>query len=311
MRRRTADWNDVAYALGWAAVRRLPETTAQALFRRIADEMWRRRRGGVVQLEANLRRVVGPDVDDTALAMLSRDGMRSYLRYWCEAFRLPTWTTDELIRRIDVDDEHLLRDPVVDGRGVVAVLPHMGNWDHAGAWIAATGVPFTTVAERLRPESLYDRFVAYRESLGMEVIPLTGGDSPFLTLRRRLAEGRMICLLGDRDLTAGGIEVSFFGQPARMPAGPAALSLASRAPLLPVSLWYEGPVLRLRMHPYVEPPVDGTRSDKIAAMTQRLADVFAAAIAEHPVDWHMLQRLWVSDLNRVRKPSPTPRARTG
>jgi phosphatidylinositol dimannoside acyltransferase len=305
-----ANLTDTAFALGWGAVRRLPEPVAYALFRRIADGMWRQQRGGVHQLRANLRRVVGHDVDDATLDELTRDGMRSYLRYWCEAFRLPTWSTDDLVDRTVGHDEELLRDAAAAGDGLVAVLPHMGNWDQAGAWIAATGVPFTTVAERLRPESLYDRFVAYRESLGMEVLPLTGGDSPFLTLRRRLGAGRMICLLGDRDLTATGVEVSFFGEPARMPAGPAALALTAGSPLLPVSLWYDGPVLHIRMHPYVQAPDEGTRSEKIAAMTQGLADVFAAAIAEHPTDWHMLQRLWVSDLDPARLPAPAAEATT-
>jgi phosphatidylinositol dimannoside acyltransferase len=302
---------DLAYGMGWASVRRLPEPVAQALFRRIADRMWRRRVGGVRQLRTNLRRVVGNQLDDATLDELTHAAMRSYLRYWCEAFRLPSWSTDELIRRLVVHDEDILRSAAAAGNGLVAVLPHMGNWDHAGAWIAATGVPFTTVVERLRPEALYDRFVAYRESLGMEVVPLTGGDSPFLTLRRRLGEGRMICLLGDRDLTAAGVEVSFFGEPARMPAGPAALSLAAGSPLMPVSLWYEGPVMHLRMHPYVAPPADGSRSEKVAMMTQQVADVFAAAICAHPMDWHMLQRVWVSDLDPTRLPTPAARASTG
>jgi len=73
------------------------------------------------------------------------------------------------------------------GRGVIFALPHMGNWEHAGAWIVLRGAgKFTTVAERLRPQSLYDRFVAFRESPGMEVLPHSGGASRFGVLARRL-----------------------------------------------------------------------------------------------------------------------------
>ena len=140
-------------------------------------------------------------------------------------------------------------------------LPAMDSWPSCRTWATGTRrgldrrhrVPFTTVAERLRPESLFDRFVAYRESLGMEVLPLTGATHLFLTAPAA-GTGRMICLLGDRDLTANGAEVSFFGLPARMPAGPAALALTAGSPLMPVSLWYEGPVMHIRMHPYVQPP---------------------------------------------------------
>lgn len=176
-------------------------------------------------------------------------------------------------------------------------LPHLGNWDLAGAWVTRNlGVPFTTVAERLKPETLYDRFVAYREGLGMEVLPHTGG-SAFGTLARRLRAGGLVCLVADRDLSASGVEVTFFGDTARMPAGPAILAQQTGALLLPVTLWFDAtPVMKGRVHPPVEVPETGTRAEMTSLMTQALADAFAEGIADHPEDWHMLQRLWLADL---------------
>jgi KDO2-lipid IV(A) lauroyltransferase len=183
------------------------------------------------------------------------------------------------------------------GRGVVAALPHMGNWDHAGAWIALSGTPFTTVMERLKPESLYDRFVAYRAGLGMEVLPASGGDGDvFGTLAERLEAGRLVCLVADRDLTASGVEVDFFGRPARMPAGPAALAVRTGAALRPVTLWYEGDDWGVRVHDEIPVPDDGDRAERIRAMTQSVARTFQEGVAAHPEDWHMLQRVWVEDL---------------
>lgn len=281
------------YGLAWAGVRRLPEPAAYAAFRRVADEAWRRRGRGVRRLEANLARVTPAGTDVRAL---SREGMRSYLRYWCDAFRLPDWSREEITRRTVIHEERILRDALAAGRGVVAVLPHMGNWDQAGAWVVSTGVPITTVAERLKPEPVFERFLAYRRSLGMEVLPLTGATPPFGLLARRLREGRMVCLLGDRDLTATGVEVEFFGAAARMPGGPAALALQTGAALMPASTWYDGPHLHIRMHPLLDPPAGGSRAERVAATTQAVADVFAGAVAERPQHWHMLQRLWVADL---------------
>jgi KDO2-lipid IV(A) lauroyltransferase len=183
------------------------------------------------------------------------------------------------------------------GRGVVVALPHMGNWDHAGAWIALSGTPFTTVMERLKPESLYDRFVAYRAGLGMEVLPTSGGDGDvFATLAARLEAGGLVCLVADRDLTASGVEVDFFGHTAKMPAGPAALAVRTGAALMPVTLWYEEDDWCVRVHDELEVPPEGERADKIQAMTQSVARVFERGIAAHPTDWHMLQRVWVDDL---------------
>ncbi|MEH0395179.1 phosphatidylinositol mannoside acyltransferase [[Kitasatospora] papulosa] len=288
---------DGLYGLGWGAVKKLPEPVAAALFRNLADQVWRRRGKSVLRLESNLARVV-PDADAARLAELSQAGMRSYMRYWMESFRLPTWSPERIKASIDVRDAHRLTEGLDAGRGVVLALPHLGNWDLAGAWVTTDlKVPFTTVAERLEPETLYDRFVAYRQGLGMEVLPHSGG-AAFGTLARRLRAGGLVCLVADRDLSASGVEVDFFGATARMPAGPALLAQQTGALLLPVTLWYDGtPVMGARVHPPVPVPETGTRAEKTSSMTQALADAFAGGIAEHPEDWHMLQRLWLADLD--------------
>jgi lauroyl/myristoyl acyltransferase len=295
---------DAAYAAGWSVVRGMPERLARAQFDVVADAAWLRGGGSVDQLRANLARV-RPDLDDHAVRMLTRTAMRSYLRYWCEVFRLPRMSIDEIVERMFVVDEARLRAAVAAGDGVILALPHMGNWDHAGAWLAGTGVPFTTVAERLHPESLFERFVAFRESLGMEVLPLTGGERPpYDLLADRLRGGGVLCLLADRDLTATGVDVDFFGSPARMPAGPAALAHDTGAALLPVTLWYpDRRRWHARIHPQVQVPAAGDRAAKVRAMTQQTADAFASAIDAHPADWHMLQRVWLADLDASRLPT--------
>ncbi|MFH8734899.1 MULTISPECIES: phosphatidylinositol mannoside acyltransferase [unclassified Streptomyces] len=291
---------DALYGAGWSTVKKLPEPVAVRLGRTIADLAWRRRGKSVLRLESNLARVV-PDASPERLKQLSRAGMRSYLRYWMESFRLPSWSADRVRNGFDVDDVHHLTDGLASDKGVIIALPHLGNWDLAGAWVTAKlETPFTTVAERLKPETLYDRFVAYRESLGMEVLPHEGG-SAFGTLARRLRAGGLVCLVADRDLSESGVEVKFFGDTARMPAGPAILAQQTGALLLPVTLWYDGsPVMRGRIHAPIEVPETGNRAEKTSVMTQALADAFATGIADHPEDWHMLQRLWLADLEERR-----------
>ncbi|MGW7266640.1 phosphatidylinositol mannoside acyltransferase [Streptomyces sp. NPDC054842] len=296
---------DGAYALGWSTVKKLPEPAAVRLGRAVADLAWKQRGKGVQRLESNYARVV-PDATPDRLAELSRAGMRSYLRYWMESFRLPAWSEERVRGGFEAKDLHHLTEGLAAGKGVVLALPHLGNWDLAGAWVTTElGIPFTTVAERLKPESLYDRFVAYREGLGMEVLPHSGG-SAFGMLARRLREGGLVCLVADRDLSASGVEVDFFGETARMPAGPALLAQQTGALLLPVTLWFDdSPVMKGRVHPPVGVPVSGTRAEKTSVMTQALADAFATGIADHPEDWHMLQRLWLADLEPRPEPSGT------
>ena len=290
----------MGYTAAAALVKVLPEAAIRPLFRLAADAAWRRHGRGVVQLEHNLRRVVGPSTSDTELSALVRQGMRSYARYWLEFFRLPVLGRERIVGRMAVEGEAFLTEAMAAGRGAILALPHSGNWDHAGAWVVARGHPFATVAERLEPASLFDRFVAIRARLGMQVIPLTGDRSAFGLLLRQLRAGKLVCLVAERDLGDSGVEVSFFGEPTTMPAGAASLAVATGAALLPTALWFTddggpGGGWGARIHPPILPPTQGDRRAKIAQMTQQLADVFAADIARHPADWHMLQPLWRAD----------------
>ena len=295
------------YAGAWAVVRRLPERVAYRLFDLVADAVWWRQLAPVQRLERNLSRA-RPAATPEQLRSLSRAGMRSYLRYWCDAFRLPDWSHERVVSTVRVVGEEHLRSSTGPGqRGVVGALMHMGNWDHAGAWASLTGVPVVTVAERLRPERLYERFVAYREGLGMEILPLTGGDRDVLeVLVERLRAGRLVPLLADRDLRAGGVDVTLLGEPTRMPPGPAMLALRTGAALHPVSIWHEPvagqpqPRLVIRFHDEVPAVEGGTTRERVTTMTQQVADTFGAAIEEHPDEWHMLQPLWLADLDPAR-----------
>ena len=290
------------FGAGWSAVRRMPEKTAYSMFERIADTMWARRGGSVRRLESNLRRVV-PDATDEEIRLLSRDSMRSYMRYWCEAFRLPGWSRERIVDSIRIIDDHYLADGLATGRGVVVALPHMGNWDHAGAWATLAHSHVVTVAERLKPEDLYEKFLAFRRGLGMDVIPLTGGEPVFPYLSQKLHEGNLVALLGDRDLSNSGIPVTFFGSKAKFPAGPAALAVDTGAVLLTAQLYLEDGHNVVRFHPPVVVSTDGERSRRIFRTTQLVADQIEESIRARPTDWHMLQRLWVEDLDPSKAPA--------
>ena len=293
---------DAGYGLGWSVVCRVPERWAQGAFRFFADIAWRRQGPRLQVLEGNLRRVIGPGATGAQLRALSRLAMRSYSRYWLEIFRLPVMPVERLVEGMH-DSGHISEafDYLAAGRGVVFALPHMGNWDQAGAWIIAKGAgSFTTVMERVKPESVYERFVAFREGLGMEVLPASGGSRPFGILAQRLRAGKVVCLPCDRDVTGSGIEVEFFGEKARMMGGPAALAVQTGAALMPATLWFEGDNWGVHIHEEIPVPADGDRRQKTAAMMQQVADVFAGGIRAHPQDWHMLQRVFVADLDPAR-----------
>ena len=292
---------DAGYALGWTLVCRIPESWARSAFQFGADLAWRRQGPGVQVLEANLQRVTGPSVTGKQLRALSRQTMRSYGRYWLETFRLPVIGQQRIQADTHGIGEENLQGNLAAGRGVIIALPHTGNYDLAGAWIIGRGVgKFTTVAERLKPDSLFRRFLEFREGLGMEVLPASGGDSRFGVLAQRLRAGGLVCLVSDRDVTGRGIEVDFFGEKARMMAGPAALAVQTGAALLPATLSFDGPGWEAHIHNEVPVPESGTRREKVAAMTQAVARDYEDGIRAHPQDWHMLQKVFVADLDPER-----------
>jgi lauroyl/myristoyl acyltransferase len=287
------DWG---FAAAWRLVRALPEPLARGAFE--AGASYAARDGGPAQLRKNLARVLGvppEQVPDT----LMRESVASYARYWREAFRLPTMDLEAVARRLDESflGAENLATALASGRGAICALPHSGNWDMAGVWLAYTHGTFTTVAERLKPESLYRRFINYRESLGFEVLPLNGGErAPFEVLAERLRENRVVCLMAERDLTKTGVPVEFFGEQTRMPAGSARLAVETGAALLPSHVWYDGDDCVV----HIQEPLD-TSSGDVAAITQALADKFAEGISAHPADWHMMQPQWLADLSVERR----------
>jgi KDO2-lipid IV(A) lauroyltransferase len=288
-----------AFATGWKLVKRLPERAAYSAFDRAADLLWWRRGEGVVQYERNQARI-HPDMTGDELRELSRLGMRSYLRYWCEAFRLPTMGPDEINSKLDLDRKELMDAAVAAGTGAVMAVNHGGNWDLAGAWGCLRYGGLTTVAERLKPEGLFDQFVAYRESVGMNVVPL-GDPDVIRKLIRALQQGQIVPLLSDRDIGRNGVVVDFFGEPASLPAGPAVLGIMTGVPVMPVTLWYDGPLATGYIHDAIPVPEVGSRAEKIHVMTQQIAYAHERSMRDHSVDWHMMQPVWVADLDPSRR----------
>jgi len=311
-RRATDTVSVLGFKLGWSVVRALPERAAYGLFDKVADVLVRRGGKGIERLRSNYRRV-RPELSETDLDALVRQGMRSYMRYYCEAFRLPSLTRAQVDSAVEVRGDAAIRELCARREAAVVFVGHLGNFDLAAAWSAGNLMPVTTVAARLKPEKVFQEFVAFRRSIDMDIIPLTGGDDPFHgLLAATRAGGRLIALAADRDLTNGGVEVDLLGHRARMAKGPAVLSLMTGAPLYAARIWYEpappgtgfgGHRTVIEFSDRLVPRVSGTTAVRAADLVQQCADHLAVTIREHTSSWHMLQRVFVEDLDAPAPPS--------
>ena len=279
----------LAYLLGWKVVGILPERLAYRIFRGLAHSMYRRDGKSVKRLRTNLS-IVMPSLNPSELEKLVIRGLESYMRYWCDTFRIHRWSHERIEKSVSLTNDHLLRNPIKEGRGVVIALPHSGNWDHAGAYFCQQGIPLVTVAEILKPEKLFAKFLRYREEMGFEVLGLDS--RAFVTLVRRAREKRLIALVADRDLSESGITVNFFGHEAKMPAGPAVLAIREGLPLVAAHVTYTSTGIHIEFNEVDIPDIDDEES-RIQETVQRTANLFAAGISKAPEDWHMLQRIWI------------------
>jgi KDO2-lipid IV(A) lauroyltransferase len=281
----------LAYLLGWKIIGVLPEKMAYRLFSKLAASMYRRNGKSVRRLRTNYS-IVKSELSSEELEKLVIAGLESYMRYWCDTFRIHRWSSSRIASTVTTSRDDLLRSPMHEGRGVVIALPHSGNWDHAGAYFCNEGFPLVTVAEVLKPEKLFKKFLTYREEMGFEVLGLDS--RAFLTLVKRARERRLIALVADRDLSASGIEVDFFGRTAKMPAGPAVLAIKEGLPLVAAHVSYTVSGIHIDFQSIEVSSLEND-SERVAETVQNLATAFEKGISGRPEDWHMLQRIWIEE----------------
>ena len=281
--------------VGFAAVERLAMALPHAWGRNLFDL------GGEVAfflapktrrvVESNLARVLGREAGSPEVRAAARESFHSYARYWFEAFRVRVMSDQEFLHRFRVDGGEHLERFIRGGKGAIMALPHMGNYDAAGHWVALAGYKISAVAEQLRPERLFRLFLHHREALGLNVVPLGDDRKVGEDLVRLLGENHVLALVSDRYLRGRGIPVEMFGEKRKMPVGPALLALATESPLMACSIYDTADGWVIVMRPVDVERTGSLRAD-VVALTQRLAGEFERSIASAPTQWHMFQPAW-------------------
>jgi lauroyl/myristoyl acyltransferase len=281
--------------VGMHAPPRLGRGLADLVLRYRYERMPRER----ATVAGNLSRVLGLPVEAELVRTATREAFALYGRYWYETFALRTMPWHEVDRRFRVTGVENIDQGLAAGRGVIVALPHMGNWDAAGHWLAGHGYPIVAVAEELRPAGVYELFYRHRRALGMRIVPLQRGVGE--RLARLLTENHVVALLSDRNIGGRGVSVDFFGEPASLPAGPALLARTTGAALLPCVVYTEEEGWRCRVGEPMDVPSRGGGRDAVAAATGELAGWFERFISAAPADWHMFQAVWEVDLTEGRR----------
>ncbi len=271
---------------------KLPERVDVAVASRIAALVGRRNSAAASNLRVNVTHALVEEGSPVSPALVDRfveRGFASYGRYWAEGAKLPGLRRSVIVDRFKIGEglEHLL-DAKARGQGIVIALPHVGSWEWGGAFLATLDLGMTAVAEELDPPELFDWFRKKRESIGIKIEPLDAHAGTVLL--QVLREGGVVGLLCDRDLQDNGVEVEFFGERLRIPAGPATLALRTGATLV-CAACYSGPG---RDHfAVVTAPIATQRTGRlredVTRVTQLIAHDLEGLIRRAPEQWHVLQ----------------------
>ncbi len=275
----------------WLA-RSLPEPLARRLFAWLGRLAHGTMDGVRATVAANMSYVLGLPIDAPLVRDATREAFDLYARYWLETFRIAVESEEGFLKRFEIEGIDRIDADLEAGKGCVAVLPHMGNWDAAGRFLALKGYPVVSVAEEIKPRRLFELFMRHRDELGVRILPLTEGTHVGQQLAQYLSQNWIVALVADRDLTGRGVEVEMFGAPRKVPAGPALLSLTTGAPLHVCPVYTTDHGWRCRIgEPLRIEPTGESRGD-VAALARLMACEFERAIAAKPVDWHMFQPGW-------------------
>lgn len=295
---------DGIFWAAWNLLWLFPEWLTRSFFNLVAEILWRFDTRSVLQLRANLARLLEIDATSSEIKELSREAIKAGMRYYAETFVLARLSHDQIRNRIKVENETEVFEAVRRG-GVVLTLPHSGNWDLAGAWAALEFGSMCTVAERLRPEGVYRKFLAMRQKVGMDLMPIRSESGVYEFLRNHLRNGKVIALMGDRDVAKSGMSNLFCGHRGSFPIGAALLAIDTGAPLFACTTYFQGKQLVIRFAEQI--PVENIgvagrdRLREAQKVTAVVLSRFENLLREHPESWHQLQPIW-PDLN-VRYPS--------
>lgn len=239
----------------------------------------------------NLLRAFGGERPRRELRRICRESFRHLGMTFVEACTLFFRPPAVMLSRVEVEGADHLKAAVAQGRGVLLLTAHFGNWELLAAANVQTGYPLSVVARPLDSPVL-DRLVArFREGGGVEVIPKRRALRRVLEALRR---GSMVGILLDQNASRReGVFVPFFGDLASTSKSLAVLAFSSGAPVVPVFIHREpGGRHRVVVEPAIPPPSTGDREQDILAFTAAFANIVEARIRQWPEQWLWIHRRW-------------------
>lgn len=269
----------------------VPAGVGYALFSVVGDAAYFLARPARASVEANLGRVLGPGADERRLRAIARQVFRNAAKNYFDLFRLPRLPASQVERILTIHHWERLEEALDRGRGLILATAHFGNFDLVGQVLVGRSFRVTALVEPLEPPRLFRLVTALRNSQGLHFEPV--GPAALRAVLRALRQGEIVGLACDRDLQGNGLELPFFGEEARLPAGAIYLALKTGAPIVPAF------VVRERDNTFtafVEEPLDiegaGDEEEVVRRGARQMASLLEKYISRYPEQWLVFEPIW-------------------
>lgn len=293
--------NYILYRIGQAIALFVPLKIGYKIAQVVADLQYLFAANDRKAIKKNLK-VIFPQKSNHQIRKIRRQIFRNFAKYLVDFFRFSKLDKEYLEKNIKIENIQYFDQALKDNKGVIVLTAHLGNWELGGTVIALSGYPFWVVALPHKNKKVNDFFNFQRESKGVHVIPFGKAARHCLSL---LKENKMIALVGDRDFSAKGMLVDFFGKPTLFPLGPAVFSLKTHAAIVP-GFMFRNPddtfTLRIEKPINIDalglPLDDGSQTDSakeknLLKIIDSYKIIIEDYIRKYPDQWYMFKRFWI------------------
>jgi KDO2-lipid IV(A) lauroyltransferase len=268
----------------------LPWPTLYWLAIRVAWLNYRLSRRSKAGIRSNLRVILGEEAGEKEIDKVAKDAFTNFGKSILEFFGFSRMGTRFLEDRVKVLGIENIDEAISQGRGVIAVSAHLSNTELGAVKLVDAGYPVTGVALDHERESVNRLFTKQRARKGIKAYSLKRGGRHCLEALRR---NELVCLVGDRDLTGTGIEIDYFGRPAKFPVGPARLCLATGAPIVPAFMIRQPDnTFELIFEDPIHPREDGDRNELVSELTSAYARVCEKYVGAYPEQFANFFPIW-------------------
>jgi len=279
----------VLYQIGQYLSLRLSLSACYKVANFFADIYYIFARSDKKNLAENLKVVLGKD-DKRLIRRYTRSIFRNFAKYLADFFRFPMLTREYIMSHITLEGKEKLDKALSEGKGVIAMTAHLGNWELGGAVVASLGYPVFAIVLDHKDKRINDFFIRQRSITNVSVIQI---GAQLKNCFKVLRQNKLLAIVGDRVFSNYGIKSNFFGHPTMLPKGPAFFSLKTGAPIVPIIVVRtDDDNFKIIFGSPIRAVKTGDMEADIKNMVDRYALVLEKYIKMFPDQWYAFQKVW-------------------